>query len=241
MKKIILVFAVMITGFFLSLSAHTYKAGVSLAMATPLMRIRKPGGVDGRQQVITRPTQLQKILHTADKFGSPAAGAQFTERAIYDTLPLDGRTTFRFFEGCNARTFPQTNLSENKLQTQENMVIKYISLEAVTYSANFANPVTAVNPLSAAFGQLYRSDLSIQVAQSVILKPFPLDDMNPQWNPFAKHTTHNVIRLGVDLTIPQLLEFVAVLQTPAYTASTTVQLMLKLHGQATVFSPRASF
>ena len=192
--------------------------------------------------VIARPTQLQKLIATSNKMpGIDASEMQFTERAIYDTLPLDGSTTFRFFEGCNARKFPETNLSENKLQQGENMIIKYISLEVVTFSAAFALPVTAIDPLSTAFGRLYRSDLSIQIAQNVVLKPLPMDDMNPQFNPFAKHNSQNVIRLGVDLTIPQMLEFVAVLQTGAYTASTTQKLMLKLHGQATIFSPRTTF
>lgn len=191
-------------------------------------------------KVIARPTQLQKVLHTAKKFGAPASKQQFTERAIYDTLPLDGRTTFRFFENCSSRRFPFTNLSENKLQKGENMVIKFISLEVWT-SADSGTTVTAVDPLSTAFAGLYRSDLSVQIAQSVVLKPFPVDGLNPSFNMYAKHTTANIVRLGVDLVIPEFLEFVAQLQTGAYTPAATKYLMLKLHGEATIFSPRASF
>lgn len=215
---------------------------VALAV-TPGFALIRPNqqGRKSAPKVIARPTQLQKALSVANKFGANADGAQFTERVIYDTLPLDGRTSFVFFEGCGSRSFPRTNLNENKLQKQENMIIKYISLECVTYSAANTLPVTAINPLSTAFGQLYRSDLSIQIAQSVVLKALPMDDMKPEFSPFAKHTTHNVIRLGVDLTIPELLEFFATLKTGAYTASTTVELMIKLHGQATILSPRASF
>lgn len=208
-----------------SINIHTLSAGASLMMGA----------------VVSRPTQLQKVLNVANKFGANANSSQFTERVIYDSLPLDGRTTFRFFEGCNARIFPDTNLSENKLQKQENMVIKYISLQVSTYSAAFALPVVSTEPLSTTFPGLYRSDLSIQVAQSVVLKPYPMDDMNPVFNPFARHATHNCIRLGVDLVIPELLEFVGVLQTVSYTLSTTKKLSLKLHGQATIFSPRANF
>jgi len=215
---------------------------VAMAVVPAFAIQRRPGGNNPPpRKIVARPTQLQKALSVAQKFGAPADGAQFTERVIYDTLPLDGRTEFNFFEGCGTRTFPRTNLNENKLQKQENMIIKFISLEAVTYSAANSLPVVAINPLSTAFGQLYRSDLSIQIAQSVVLKQLPMDDMKPEFSPFAKHTTHNVIKLGVDLTIPELLEFVARLRTGAYTASTTIELMIKLHGQATIMSPRASF
>lgn len=225
----------------LTVASMTGKNELVMLATVPAFAIKRQGGNQPAPRVIARPTQLQKVLSVAQKFGAPASGAQFTERVIYDTLPLDGRTEFNFFEGCGTRTFPRTNLNENKLQKQENMVIKYISLEAVTYSAANTLPVTAINPLSTAFGQLYRSDLSIQIAQSVVLKQLPMDDMKPEFSPFAKHTTHNVIKLGVDLTIPELLEFVARLRTGSYTASTTVELMIKLHGQATIMSPRASF
>lgn len=189
-----------------------------------------------------RPTQLEKVLQVSQRFGANAESSQFTERAIYDTLPIDTRSTYRFFEGCNARTFPFTNISENKLQKQENMVVKYISLAVVTTTTNYTTlPVVSVTDIGTLSSALYRSDLSLQIAQNQVLKPFPMDDMNPSLNPFARHTSHNVIRLGVDLVIPELLEFVAVLQTTYVTAGTTKSLQLKLHGQATIFSPRANF
>lgn len=196
----------------------------------------------GGRNVITNPTQLQKALHVAKKFGSPASTAQFSERAIYDSLPLDGRTTFRFFENCSSRRFPQTNLSENKLQKQENMVVKFISLEVATYTDATYTVCSGIAPLSTAYNGLYRADISLQIAQSQVLKPFPIDGLKPEFNMFAKHNTSNIVRLGVDLTIPEFLEFICTLQTTAYTPSATFQqLLLKLHGEATIFSPRASF
>lgn len=197
--------------------------------------------LEARGGVIARPTQLQKVLATSKKFGASARGAQFTERVIYDTLPLDGRTNFEFFQGCSSRTFPATNLTENKLQKQENMVVKFISLEVVTYTSNAKTAIASIEPLSTSFAGQYRSDLNFQIAQSVVLKQFPMDGINPSFNMYAKHTTANIVRLGVDLVIPEFLEFVASLRTTAYTASETKELMLKLHGEATIFSPRASF
>jgi hypothetical protein len=195
-----------------------------------------------KMNVVARPTQLQKALHVAEKFGNPASGAQFTERAIYDSLPLDGRTTFRFFENCSSRRFPLTNLSENKLQTQENLVVKYVSLEVATYTDATYTECTDIAPLSTNYNGLYRSDISLQIAQSQVLKPFPLDGINPNFNATAQHSTSNIVKLGTDLTIPQLLEFVCQLQTTTYTPTSEFEvLVLKLSGQATIFSPRASF
>lgn len=193
------------------------------------------------EEVIPNPSQLEKLISTAQKLGSGAMKSQFSDRVIYDTLPLDGRTTFNFFEGCGARRFPRTNLSENKLQRKENMIIKAISLEVLTFSVAAGDTVTAINALSAAFGGLYRSDLSIQVAQSTTLKKLPMDSLNPSFNTFAKHTSHNIMMLQCDLSIIELLEFIAQLQTVAYVAVPTAELMLKLHGQGSLFSPRANF
>jgi hypothetical protein len=55
-----------------------------------------------------------------------AAQQQGTTRVIYDSLPVDGSNTFRFFEGANSRQYPQTNLSDNKLSIDETMLLQHI-------------------------------------------------------------------------------------------------------------------
>jgi len=222
--------------------------GKSLLTANIALVKRNIGNAQGGttkfagKNVVARPTQYQKIGSTADKFGYPILGAQLTERGIYDSLPLDGRTVFNFFQEVNKRAFPRTNLSENKLQTQENMIVKCFSLEVVTYDSATGSVVSAVNPLSTAFPGLYRSDLSFLFGQSQVVKPFPVDRMKPEFNPHAKHNTNNVYRLLCDLTIPQFIEFVATLRTCSYTASATFQeLQLTLSGGSTLLSPQATY
>lgn len=198
---------------------------------------------DGGGMGIANGTQGMKMMDVASRSGQNVNGAQMTERSIYDSLDLFTTTTtvtsFRFFEGLNARKYPLTNLSENKLSQQECMVVKYITLEHITITA--ATPpiaVTALAPLSTSFGGLYRSDLNVQIGQSIILKNFPMDDLKPEFNPWAQHTTHNVIALGVDLTIFPEIEFIAMLQAPPYTGIATAYLQLRFHGQGTLYSPR---
>jgi hypothetical protein len=218
-------------------------SGISFANVAMMRRgrrqmYRNPGQTGG---FIINPTQLEKALSVAKKMGADADTAQFSETVLYDTLPLDGRTIFNFFKDVQKRSFPRTNLTENKLQKQENMIVKFISLEVLTFSVAGNDVVTSVDPLSAAFNGLYRSDMQFTIGQSQVLKYFALDGLNPSFNMFAKHTTSNIVRLGIDLTIPELLQFFATIQVPAYTAAPTKELMLKIHGQGTLFSPRMNF
>jgi len=55
-------------------------------------------------------TPQRKLIANTDKFNNAGIKKQQgTTRAIYDSLPLDGRTNFRFFEESNNRNFPLTN------------------------------------------------------------------------------------------------------------------------------------
>jgi hypothetical protein len=220
------------------------KEAAGLSFANVAMVGRRRPGMQRRAPsggFIKNPTQLEKLLHVSNKMDAPAEGAQFSETILYDTLPLDGRTAFNFFKDVQKRGFPRTNLTENKLQKQENMIVKFISLEVLTFSVAGNDVVTSVDPLSAAFNGLYRSDMQFTIGQSQVLKYFAIDGLNPSFNMFAKHTTANIVRLGIDLTIPELLQFFATIQTPSYTAAPTKELMLKIHGQGTLFSPRMNF
>ena len=80
-------------------------------------------------------TPQQKIIDVSKTIGNNAAkNQQGTSFQIYDTLPLDGRTEFKFFEGAGARTFPLTNMDGNngKLQVGETMVVQYAQLLFLT-------------------------------------------------------------------------------------------------------------
>jgi hypothetical protein len=55
-----------------------------------------------------------------------AAQQQGTTRVIYDSLPIDGTNTFRFFEGANSRQYPNTNLNANQLGIDETMLIQHM-------------------------------------------------------------------------------------------------------------------
>lgn len=164
---------------------------------------------------------------------------QASTRVIYDSLLQNASGFYRFFDNVASRTFPQTNLSENKLQVNESMVIKWINFHTFTIATGSA-PVTAVAQFSAT-PALVRSDVSIEIANSVVLKPYPLDTMLAANNRHAQHTAHESVMLETDLVIPSLLEFIVNLRTTYVTSSTTVYNMCMLEGQATIYRPQGSY
>ena len=90
-------------------------------------------------------TPQGKMVAVNNKFGNTnIRNQQGTTRVIYDSLPLDGRTNFRFFETANVRTAPLTNIGSegNRLEVGSTFTIEKIYLNAVTYDAA-NNTITA--------------------------------------------------------------------------------------------------
>ena len=93
-----------------------------------------------RDYTSNRVTPQMKAVAVNDKFGNSGIKKQQGSTVIkYDTLPLDGRTEFRFFEESNQRNFPLSNTGAdgNKLGVGNSMVIERVYLTVGTY-----NPTT---------------------------------------------------------------------------------------------------
>jgi hypothetical protein len=72
--------------------------------------------------------QVSKLNYVDAKLGAPTSGQQ-TTRYIYDSvLPGAGGTNVTFFQNFAGKTQFQTNLTTNKLDSMESMVIKSIYL-----------------------------------------------------------------------------------------------------------------
>ena len=88
---------------------------------------------------ITNVTPQSKAVNVNNKFGNTnIKNQQGTTRVLFDTLPLDGRTEFRFFENSNTRTLPYTNLTAdgNRLQVGETFVIQKIYFQILNINAD---------------------------------------------------------------------------------------------------------
>jgi hypothetical protein len=186
-------------------------------------------------------TPQGKIIHVANRFGNPAiASMQGTSRIIYDSLPLDGRTEYRFFEGAGSRVFPFTNLDSNsgKLNVGESLAIQYAQLiffvrDAVTGS------ITATQPLNTQ-PNFEMGELSFVNGEQQVLKRVALCNFSDEYNKDANIPGYNNYRFETYLTIQSLLEFTAIVR-PAIgvtTANTFVRLVLE--GTGSLFSPKSN-
>lgn len=183
-------------------------------------------------QIGVRPTQSEKLAYANKKVGNPGvAKQQGTTRIIYDTLPLDGRSIYEFFQNASQRAFPRTNLGGNQFTVGESMVIKRMSLSVLTFDA-VTGQVTAIQSLdvAGATSALYAGDLNILVANNRVLKDHSLIHMKPEFNKDAGSTTDSNYKFYTDIVIPSLINLVFSIRVPVIAAIATKELRLTVEG-----------
>ncbi len=200
----------------------------------------RAGAVSGR---MSPNLEVDKMIAAAHQMGfKNISKGQVTSRVIYDMLPLTvASNTFSFFTNCGARTFPRTNLTQNRLEVNEVMVIAHVNFHIVTFSAAGANPVVSIEPLSTTFAGMYRSDYSIELSNQQVIKPTPLDAQFANFNRYAKHTLHENSKMMSHLVIPPQTEFTVKLQTTNATTSTTKEIMVVLEGIGFINAPATKY
>ena len=73
-------------------------------------------------------SQISKLAYVDNKLGAPSSGQQ-TTRILFNTIEAPGTTSsLTFFKTFQGLTQGQTNLTQNKLDSMESMVIKTIWL-----------------------------------------------------------------------------------------------------------------
>ena len=179
--------------------------------------------------------QVSKLNYVDAKLGAPTSGQQ-TTRYIYDSVtPGVGNTNATFFQNFAGKTQFQTNLTTNKLDSMESMVIKsiYIALAPGT-----AGTLTLTGHLN----------LNIYVGNQCVLK-----DFNPSFNASNRglsfdrlHSGFNAggileVRLLTDIIIPPQVNFKATLEFAENTALGDTSVTLGLKGYGKIFSAGMSF
>lgn len=211
----------------------------------------------------------RKIVRVGKQMGMPnVAEQQGTTRIIYDCLPLAGSATsqtLKFFENVNNRKFPFTNLNQNKLNKGETLSLQYFSFQILSCVKN-TSQVLNVLPLDNIAGgtnALYRSDLSILIAEDTVVKKLPLQSMYAPFNKDSKFYGQILVNPGVPalvanlgfphdcfhfvnpIVIPQDLEFTMPLQLPAFALlpnpDVDFYLMMTMEGLGTLFSPKSTY
>ena len=179
--------------------------------------------------------QVSKLNYVDAKLGAPTSGQQ-TTRYIYDSvLPGLGGTNVTFFQNFAGKTQFQTNLTTNKLDSMESMVIKSIF---IALSPGTAGTLTLSGHLN----------LNIYVGNQCVLK-----DFDPSFNSSNRglafdrlHSGFNStdileVRLLTDIVIPPQVNFKATLELAENTAVADSSITLGLKGYGKIFSAGASF
>jgi hypothetical protein len=191
-------------------------------------------------------TPQMKNIAVNDRFGNSGIKKQQGSTVIkYDTLPLDGSTQLRFFEQSSQRNFPLSNTGTdgNKLGVGNSMVVERIYLTLVQYDpvGNDLNSIASCD-LTTTRGVLINSgEFGFEIANSLVIKNVPVLSFTPQFNKNAENQLNNSFDFDTQIIIPPLLEFVATLRLPNYTAFEGYYLRLTIEGSGAIIAPKTTF
>jgi hypothetical protein len=176
--------------------------------------------------------QVQKLAYVDSKLGVSLPGQQ-TTRVIYDSVNATaGQQFFQFFTNFAGKTEFQSNLTTNKLDSGESMVIKSVQIIMNSATSNLTDHL----------------NLNITVGNQVVLK-----DFDPSFNCSSRglsfdrlhsgfNSTVNLeVRLLTEIVIPPQVNFKAELQlsNALLAAGDDVTIILKGYGR--IFSAGNSF
>lgn len=146
--------------------------------------------------------QQQKILYASQQLGLNLSGMQGTTRNVFDTLtnPAAANQTLEFFKNVGQRAFPDTNLSDNKFQAGEALLVEAIAVYGIGKDG-----IPQAGTLQGITGNT-KADLII--ANQTVLKDIPLTSIVTQSN-MSKGAASNVFYLAplIGILIPPQLEF----------------------------------
>jgi len=184
-----------------------------------------------------------KTIGVNDKFGNTGIKNQQGSTVVkYDTLPIDGRSEFRFFEGASARTFPETNCTTegNKLGVGNSMVVERVYLSILEKTAGAYSSVAELS-LTTTLPAILLSEFGFSIANSDVIKQLPILSFLPQFNKNAENELSTSFDFDTQIVIPPLLEFVATLRLTRGTTLEDTFLRLTIEGSGAIIAPRTTF
>ena len=176
--------------------------------------------------------QVQKVAYVDSKLGVSLPGQQ-TTRVIYDSVnAVAGQQFFQFFTNFAGKNEFQTNLTTNKLDSGESMVIKSVQIIMNSAVSNLADHL----------------NLNITVGNQVVLK-----DFDPSFNATSRglafdrlhsglnSATNLEVRLLTEIVIPPQVNFKAELQISNALIAVNDDVTIILKGYGRIFSAGNSF
>jgi hypothetical protein len=195
-------------------------------------------------------SQVGKLGYVDSKLGAPTSGQQ-TTRILFNTIEAPGTTSsLSFFKNFQGLTNGQTNLTQNKLDSMESMVIKTIWLAQYSTAGVLGE-----------FGGNVQQTLSIIVGNQTVVKNLPIH-FNQSLNGQAFDRLHEnagvvsdqitaatataqtampcEIRLLTDIVIPPQVAFEVRIESNAAIYGTGA-VTCALAGYGKIFSAGSSF
>jgi hypothetical protein len=176
--------------------------------------------------------QVQKVAYVDSKLGVSLPGQQ-TTRIIYDSVnTAAGQQFFQFFTNFAGKTEFQSNLTTNKLDSAESMVIKSIQIIMNSATSNLVD----------------HCNLNITVGNQVVLK-----DFDPSFNCSSRglsfdrlhsgfdNTQNLEVRLLTEIVIPPQVNFKAELQISNALLALNDDVTIIFKGYGRIFSAGNSF
>lgn len=188
-------------------------------------------------------TPQQKTIGVNDKFGNKGIRNQQGSTLIkYDTLPIDGRSEYRFFEGASARTFPFTNCTTegNKLGVGSSMVVERVYLSILVQEGNRFVTIEEFS-LATTNPTILLSEFGFSIANSDVIKQLPVLSFLPQFNKNSENELSTSFDFDTQVIIPPLLEYIAYLRLPASVTIADTYLRLTIEGSGAIIAPRTTF
>ena len=190
-------------------------------------------------------TPQRKAIGINDKFGNTGIKQQQGSTIIkYDTLPLDGSTELRFFQGSANRNYPYSNTGSdgNKLGVGNSLVVERAYLSFITTAEGDPTIIDTVGVVSLSTNvAVTLSEFSFSIANTEVIKQVPVMSWLPEFNKVAENQLNTNFEFDTQVVIPPLLEYIATLRLPKYTAIPDVYLRLTIEGTGAIISPRATF
>jgi hypothetical protein len=186
--------------------------------------------------------QVNKFLEATRRLGAQMDQDQGTTRVIYDTTGLGaGRTNFDFFDQVTSKTYPATNLDQNRFQPGEGMVIKEIAFTDLQGALDFSSALSF-------------AVVSFFIGNNRVIKDLPLSAfstiaaLNPLNYPCGLAVSEEepsqdiptTIRLRTNLVIPPQIQFKATLRLP-FTPVGSVNIKMSVKGYGKLFNPGQNY
>lgn len=188
-------------------------------------------------------TPQDKLIQVADKFGNTGIQKMQGSTVIkYDTLPLDGRNVYEFFQGSAQRNFPFSNTGSdgNRLGVGNSMIVQRAYLSIVKFD-RVTGAITAVDPLTlAAYPALCTSEFGFEIANSLVIKNVPVLSWMPEFNKIAENALNTSFEFDTLISIQPLLEYVATIRQQGQAIIADTFLRLTIEGVGSIMAPRTT-